>query len=122
MVVDFPAPLGPRNPVTTPGWTVKDRSSTASVSPYRLLSPRASIMHTPQYSSRKPAYPHHAMIDHRIVRGQVDGERPGKRGCIEQQLSGQNHWTTSCVWRVVDRNADFEAFVAGHGRRLIHLA
>jgi len=62
------------------------------------------------------------MIDHRIVRGQVDGERPGKRGCIEQQLSGQNHWTTSCVWRVVDRNADFEAFVAGHGRRLIHLA
>ena len=33
MVVDFPAPLGPRNPVTWPDGTVKLRSSTATVSP-----------------------------------------------------------------------------------------
>ena len=33
MVVDFPAPFGPRNPVTIPGRTVKLRSSTATVSP-----------------------------------------------------------------------------------------
>ena len=26
MVVDFPAPFGPRNPVTVPGWTVNVRS------------------------------------------------------------------------------------------------
>ena len=33
MVVDLPAPLGPRNPVTMPGRTVKLRSSTAVVGP-----------------------------------------------------------------------------------------
>ena len=31
MVVDLPAPLGPRNPVTRPGWTAKETSSTATV-------------------------------------------------------------------------------------------
>ena len=31
MVVDLPAPLGPRNPVTRPGCTVKERRSTARV-------------------------------------------------------------------------------------------
>jgi hypothetical protein len=31
-VVDFPAPLGPRNPVTRPGMTSKERPSTASAS------------------------------------------------------------------------------------------
>ena len=33
MVVDLPAPLGPRNPVTVPGSTVKEMLSTASLSP-----------------------------------------------------------------------------------------
>jgi hypothetical protein len=33
MVVDLPAPFGPRNPVTRPGRTVKLRPSTASLSP-----------------------------------------------------------------------------------------
>ena len=33
IVVDLPAPLGPRKPVTRPGRTWKLRSSTASVSP-----------------------------------------------------------------------------------------
>src|SRR6185436_20993643 len=37
MVVDLPAPLGPRNPVTRPGSTVKVRSSTDSVDPYLLV-------------------------------------------------------------------------------------
>src|SRR5947209_2066506 len=36
MVVDFPAPLAPRNPNTSPGATEKVNSSTASLSPYRL--------------------------------------------------------------------------------------
>ena len=44
MVVDFPAPFGPRKPVTIPGRTVKVRPSTASLSPYRLVNPRASII------------------------------------------------------------------------------
>jgi hypothetical protein len=33
MVVDFPAPFGPRKPVTLPGSTTKLRSSTARVFP-----------------------------------------------------------------------------------------
>ena len=33
MVVDFPAPFGPRNPVTTPGSTTKLSRSTAVLSP-----------------------------------------------------------------------------------------
>ena len=44
MVVDLPEPLGPRKPVTTPGETVKLRSSTATVFPYRFVSPRVTIM------------------------------------------------------------------------------
>src|SRR5260370_29454421 len=39
MVVDFPAPLGPMNPVTCPGATVNDMPSRASVGPNRLRSP-----------------------------------------------------------------------------------
>ncbi len=38
IVVDLPAPLGPRKPVTTPALTVKSSSSTASLAPYLLLS------------------------------------------------------------------------------------
>ncbi|RYJ30428.1 hypothetical protein CU044_1163 [Streptomyces sp. L-9-10] len=44
MVVDFPAPFGPRKPVTSPGFTVKDRRPTTVLSPYRLVSSLASIM------------------------------------------------------------------------------
>src|ERR1700691_1597799 len=36
MVVDLPAPLAPRKPSTSPGATENVRSSTASLSPYRL--------------------------------------------------------------------------------------
>ena len=43
IVVDLPDPLGPRKPVTVPGRTSKDRSSTATTLPNRFESPRASI-------------------------------------------------------------------------------
>jgi hypothetical protein len=33
IVVDLPEPFGPRNPVTTPGRTVKVNESTASFAP-----------------------------------------------------------------------------------------
>src|ERR1700749_4147452 len=36
MVVDLPAPFGPRNAVTTPGSTTKLSRSTTVLSPYRL--------------------------------------------------------------------------------------
>src|SRR5690348_14184211 len=44
MVVVLPAPFGPRKPVIRPGSTVKDSWSTASLSPNRLVRPRASII------------------------------------------------------------------------------
>jgi hypothetical protein len=43
-VVDLPAPLGPRNPVTCPGRIVTDSRSTAVVAPYLLVTSRSSIM------------------------------------------------------------------------------
>src|ERR1700691_978095 len=42
-VVVLPEPLGPRKPVTRPGSTVNDRSSTARTGPKDLESPRISI-------------------------------------------------------------------------------
>src|SRR4051794_20687554 len=46
MVVDLPAPLGPRKPVTVPGSQVKDTSSTAVCTPYLLVRCSAVIMVT----------------------------------------------------------------------------
>src|SRR5262245_10230826 len=54
IVVVFPAPLGPRKPVTLPGSTPNDRPSTATLSPYRLVSPLTSIM-TPVWPARGAA-------------------------------------------------------------------
>ena len=54
--VVLPAPLGPRNPVTRPDLTVKLRPSTASVAPYRLVRPRASII-WPALADTEPAQP-----------------------------------------------------------------
>ena len=42
-VVVLPEPLGPRNPVTRPGSTVNERSSTARTGPKCLLRPLNSI-------------------------------------------------------------------------------
>ena len=44
MVVDLPAPLGPRNPVTRPGSAVKVTSSTAVKPPYLLVRDSIVIM------------------------------------------------------------------------------
>ena len=49
MVVDFPAPFGPRKPVTIPGRTVKLRSLTAVLSPYFLVRLPAWIICTPSH-------------------------------------------------------------------------
>lgn len=56
IVVDFPAPLGPRNPVTRPGRTRKPSPSTAVVFPYRLVRSVTSIM---PVMVRDPRYPPH---------------------------------------------------------------
>ncbi|CAM5714409.1 hypothetical protein SALBM135S_10175 [Streptomyces alboniger] len=44
MVVDFPAPLGPRKPVTRPGRTLNVRASTARVVPYSLVRSWTSML------------------------------------------------------------------------------
>ena len=44
IVVVFPAPLGPRNPVTVPGLQMKLMSSTATKLPYFRVSPSTLIM------------------------------------------------------------------------------
>ena len=42
-VVVLPAPFGPRNPVTRPGLTVNDRSSTARTFLYSLVRPLTTM-------------------------------------------------------------------------------
>src|SRR5215471_9077972 len=49
IVVDLPAPFGPRNPVTLPGSTANDRWSTATLCPKRLVRSRTSIIWIPSY-------------------------------------------------------------------------
>jgi hypothetical protein len=39
IVVDLPAPFGPKKPVTTPDGTEKLKSSTAVFAPYLLVNP-----------------------------------------------------------------------------------
>ena len=48
IVVDLPAPFGPRKPVTRPGCTVNVMPSTAVLGPYLLVRPWASIMSVPR--------------------------------------------------------------------------
>src|SRR5690606_36536362 len=58
MVVDLPAPLGPRNPSTSPGATLKDRLSTAVCCAKRLVRFVISIMaSSPFGNSPWPCWP-----------------------------------------------------------------
>jgi hypothetical protein len=57
MVVDLPAPLGPRKPVTRPGWAVKVTSSTALKSPYVLVRWEIVIMGPSLWQWRPPPLP-----------------------------------------------------------------
>src|SRR5215831_19893486 len=52
MVVVLPAPLGPRNPVTVPGRTVKLRPSRAVTAPKRFVSWSTSITTGPPGTRR----------------------------------------------------------------------
>ena len=54
MVVDLPAPLGPRKPSTSPRATVKDTSSTAVKPEKRLVRRSISISAAKAYPLRNP--------------------------------------------------------------------
>src|SRR5271166_6478512 len=78
MVVVLPAPFGPRKPVTLPGATLNDRLLTAILSPYRLLSPRTSIIANvlsggmPRKCRRGPfslLLPHCGLMNYGLSRG-----------------------------------------------------
>ena len=43
IVVDLPAPFGPRKPNISPSPIVRSRSSTVTASPKRFVSPRVSM-------------------------------------------------------------------------------
>src|SRR5678816_3706199 len=53
MVVDLPAPLGPRNPTICPFPTVNERSSTATTPGYVLVRLLTSIMEQYQRRTRR---------------------------------------------------------------------
>src|SRR5262245_45470668 len=80
MVVDLPAPLGPRKPVIRPGSTVKLRWSTAVVSPYRFTRSLTSIMSTPY----RPSSFHLPSDDAAAGAQPVDAERrPPKDAAVD---------------------------------------
>src|SRR5262245_14834131 len=56
MVVDLPAPLGPRKPTISPGATAKDTSLMAVTGPYRLVRFWTSIIvgRTTRYYTHRP--------------------------------------------------------------------
>ena len=67
MVVDLPAPLGPRKPKTSPGRTSRSRRSTAVVVPKRLVRPSVRTaagddapmgnLHPTTQLHRRPGFP-----------------------------------------------------------------
>ena len=63
MVVDLPAPLGPRKPVTRPRPTVKDTSSTAVYPPYLLVTLSTVIMPPVWWTSARPR----TILGHRLA-------------------------------------------------------
>ena len=81
IVVDLPAPFGPRNPVTWPGRTVNVRFCTAGVEPKCLVSPCTSIMPT-SLPDNLPRRHHSPVATHLIPKDDaplfdVSADRPG---------------------------------------------
>src|SRR6476646_12010757 len=96
IVVDFPAPFGPRKPVTVPGRTVNVRSETAVVGPYRLVSSWISIMKSTLPNGRVS------------VIGAPSPPRLGKTPPVRQErpiVAGRKHlYRDLMTWRAI-RNA-----------------
>ena len=54
IVVLFPEPLGPRKPVTRPGFALNDRLSTATREPNRLVRSVTSITPLSKHTDDRP--------------------------------------------------------------------
>ena len=84
MVVDFPAPLGPRKPVTVPALASKVRSSTARSEPCSLVSARTLITVVPSWVGRHVRWPAVRPRSSRATGGAVLGRyRRPRAGVVE---------------------------------------
>src|SRR5690349_20508420 len=89
MVVDLPAPFGPRKPNVSRVETSKSTPSTAWTSPYALRSPRTSIAATGstlRRTGRHPPDDRRSESVRRPLRGEQEQERLGQLQ-LEQQRS-----------------------------------
>src|SRR5688500_5033690 len=88
IVADLPAPLGPTKPVTWPGRTVNDRSSTATVEPYRLRRPLTSMVASMGGTLRAPRG--------RVVTRRSDLAGPSRGG--RERRGGEREWRAMKQW------------------------
>src|ERR1700722_12058351 len=79
MVVDLPAPLGPRNPSTSPRETVNETSFTAAKGPKFLESLRISSIPPPRGGPLGPYSRHNRRHDSKAVHRPIPS-RPPRRG------------------------------------------
>src|SRR4051794_5760769 len=95
IVVDLPAPFGPRKPVTWPGRTVKLMPSTAVFGPYILVTFSAVIMITPDVKGWSTAGAAHGcgplllQVTRRAGRRVGDLRRPGRPGSSRAARRGR---------------------------------
>src|SRR5690606_31155268 len=80
IVVDLPAPLGPRNPSTSPFSTEKLTLSTATTAPKRLFSKRTS-------TSGNVGLPDGREVRDRTVRSGARTEARERPGCNEKSVA-----------------------------------
>src|SRR4051794_15938192 len=79
MVVVLPAPLGPRNPVTSPDCAVKEMPLTAVTSPYFLTRFSTSIMKELSSVRERP-------VGRAERLWEIESYRPHKRGHYSAQI------------------------------------
>src|SRR5215470_8657371 len=94
IVVDLPAPFGPRNPVTLPGSTVKLRSSTATLVPKRLVKLLTSIKQ-PASSSRSLLPPYNCSHPKGISRQRNHDSQASACGACATDVSSPGRRATS---------------------------
>src|SRR5947199_8313968 len=79
MVVDFPAPFGPRKPSTSPRSTVNEMSSTARLGPKAFTSLSIFIMLKEGQNYRRITIPDQILKDYRTLRNRHWRRRRGAR-------------------------------------------
>src|SRR5688572_13873559 len=89
MAVDFPAPFGPRNPRTSPFWTLRDRLSTATLGPKCLDRFLISIIQRREVKAGEAT----SGIEAKVLLG---GRRAGERH-LDHGLSDSSNIFSGCL-------------------------